>query len=80
MDVLEMVSSGSPIGAYTLGDVHGRGRQTEDGPPRRCQEPGCGTFLRSSNPGRFCALHSRPVRRGAHFVATERRRRMHVVR
>ncbi len=71
------------VGANSLGDVHDSGRSTDDGKPRRCQEPDCGTILRSGNTGHYCSMHTFAERKGKKYtdgVARARRKRMHVVR
>lgn len=89
-DDLGMDRGTGTIGARSLGDVHGTSKkkngktdgETDDAPTRRCQKPDCGTILRSSNQGNFCALHTIGERRGKKYtdsVALERRGRIHVV-
>jgi hypothetical protein len=84
LESLGMDQGTGTIGASSLGAIHGKSRTNQEAPLRRCQEPGCGTILRSGNPDDYCSLHAYPdERRGKKHtdsVALRRRRRMHVVR
>ena len=71
------------IGANSLGDVHDSAQKATDRKPKRCQEPGCGTILRSTNPDVYCSVHTFSERKGKRYtdgLARARWRRMHVVK
>jgi hypothetical protein len=85
LESLGMDQGTGTIGASSLGAVHDKGRDPiDDDKIRRCQEPGCGTILRSTNPGNFCSLHTAPKPRKGHRytdgLARQRRKRMHLVK
>ncbi len=83
LESLGMDPETGTIGASSLGAIHVKNRIDPEKPLRRCQEPGCGTILRSGNPDNYCSLHTCSERRGKKYtdsVALRRRKRMHLVR
>lgn len=70
------------VGASSLGAVHDSAKNGGESKKRICHEPGCGTVLRSGNPGNFCSLHTCGERRGKKYVDSLdalRQKRIHVV-